>query len=154
LARRSPDQVHMDEKKYLIALPEYIPPVYKTLHRVVDMNGYIVPLRTMLAKCASDRSEKPRGDPLSQFGPYAHCSLCLNTLDWYMKSTDCIAPKSENCIILYGSFRKAATYHVCSAYRSIQRPSSDGEAPLHLVLTHRAFESGYHRSSHRWVNYR
>lgn len=41
LERRSPDQVHMDEKKYLIALPAYIPPVYKTLHRIVDMNGYV-----------------------------------------------------------------------------------------------------------------
>jgi hypothetical protein len=41
LGRRSPDQVYVDEKKYLIALPAYIPPVYKTLYRIVDMNGYV-----------------------------------------------------------------------------------------------------------------
>ncbi len=41
LERKSPDEVYLLEKKYLIPLPLYIPSVYKTLHRIVDMNGYV-----------------------------------------------------------------------------------------------------------------
>ena len=41
LQRKSPDEVYLLEKKYLIPLPLYIPAVYKTSHRIVDMNGYV-----------------------------------------------------------------------------------------------------------------
>jgi hypothetical protein len=37
----SPDEAYLMEKKRLIRLPAHIPPVYQTLHRVVDIYGYV-----------------------------------------------------------------------------------------------------------------
>ena len=37
----SPDEASVLEKPYLQPLPSYIPPVYQTLHRIVDVAGYI-----------------------------------------------------------------------------------------------------------------
>ncbi|MDM8538482.1 hypothetical protein QUF70_17135 [Desulfobacterales bacterium HSG17] len=41
LGRMSPDKVYVLEKAHLEPLPKYIPPVYKTLQRVVDMSGFV-----------------------------------------------------------------------------------------------------------------
>ncbi len=38
----SPEEAYLMEKKYLQALPLYIPEVYKILHRTVDMTGYVM----------------------------------------------------------------------------------------------------------------
>lgn len=38
----SPDEAHLMEKSYLLPLPPYIPPIYKTLQRIVDMSGYVI----------------------------------------------------------------------------------------------------------------
>lgn len=37
----SPDEAYLMEKPHLLPLPPYIPVVYKTLQRVVDMSGYV-----------------------------------------------------------------------------------------------------------------
>ncbi len=37
----SPQEAYIMEKRYLLPLPPYIPPVYKTLIRVVDMSGFV-----------------------------------------------------------------------------------------------------------------
>lgn len=41
LGRISPDEVHIMEQPHLNLLPSHIPPVYKSLQRVVDMSGYV-----------------------------------------------------------------------------------------------------------------
>jgi len=41
LARIAPEQVYIMEKPHLKPLPPHIPPVYKSLQRVVDMSGYV-----------------------------------------------------------------------------------------------------------------
>jgi len=38
----SPDEAYLMEKPHLLPLPAYIPPVYKTLQRIVDMSGYVI----------------------------------------------------------------------------------------------------------------
>ena len=38
----SPEEAYLMEKKYLQALPPYIPEVYKVLNRGVDMTGYVI----------------------------------------------------------------------------------------------------------------
>ncbi len=35
----SPDEVYLVEKPYLKPLPSYLPPIYETSHRVVDVAG-------------------------------------------------------------------------------------------------------------------
>jgi hypothetical protein len=37
----SPDEAYLMEKGYLRPLPPYVPPIYQTLHRVVDVEGYV-----------------------------------------------------------------------------------------------------------------
>lgn len=37
----SPDEAYIMEKPSLRSLPPYIPPIYQTLHRVVDVEGYV-----------------------------------------------------------------------------------------------------------------
>jgi hypothetical protein len=37
----SPDEAYLMEKPYLKPLPPYLPPIYETVHRVVDVAGYI-----------------------------------------------------------------------------------------------------------------
>lgn len=37
----SPDEAYIMEKPYLRPLPPYVPPIYQTLHRVVDVEGYV-----------------------------------------------------------------------------------------------------------------
>lgn len=37
----SPDEAYLMEKPHLKPLPAYVPPVYETLHRVVDVAGYV-----------------------------------------------------------------------------------------------------------------
>lgn len=37
----SPEAAYLMEKSHLIPLPTYIPPVYQTLYRTVDMEGYV-----------------------------------------------------------------------------------------------------------------
>jgi transposase len=37
----SPDEAYLMEKAHLKPLPAYVPPVYETVHRVVDVAGYI-----------------------------------------------------------------------------------------------------------------
>jgi hypothetical protein len=37
----SPQEAYLMEKPYLLALPPYIPPVYESLYRVVDVEGYV-----------------------------------------------------------------------------------------------------------------
>lgn len=37
----SPDEAYLMEKPYLRPLPPYVPPIYQTLHRVVDVEGYV-----------------------------------------------------------------------------------------------------------------
>lgn len=37
----SPDQAYLMEKPFLNPLPAYIPPVYETVYRVVDIEGYV-----------------------------------------------------------------------------------------------------------------
>jgi transposase len=37
----SPQEAYVMEKPYLLALPPYIPPVYESLYRVVDVEGYV-----------------------------------------------------------------------------------------------------------------
>lgn len=37
----SPDDAYLTEKPYLLPLPPYIPPVYQTLYRTVDLQGYV-----------------------------------------------------------------------------------------------------------------
>ena len=37
----SPDEAYLMEKPHLLPLPPYIPVVYKTLQRIVDMSGYV-----------------------------------------------------------------------------------------------------------------
>lgn len=37
----SPDEAYIMEKPYLRPLPPYVPPIYQTLHRVVDIEGYV-----------------------------------------------------------------------------------------------------------------
>jgi transposase len=41
LGRIAPEQVYIMEKPHLKPLPQHIPPVYKSLQRVVDMSGYV-----------------------------------------------------------------------------------------------------------------
>ena len=41
LGRMSPDEVYVLEKAHLEPLPIHIPPVYKTLQRIVDMSGFV-----------------------------------------------------------------------------------------------------------------
>jgi transposase len=41
LGRMAPEQVYVMEKPHLKPLPPHIPPVYKSLQRVVDMSGYL-----------------------------------------------------------------------------------------------------------------
>ncbi len=41
LGRMSPDEVYVLEKPHLNPLPAHIPPVYKTLQRVVDISGFV-----------------------------------------------------------------------------------------------------------------
>ena len=38
----NPDEAYLMEKPHLLPLPAYIPPVYKTLQRIVDMSGYVI----------------------------------------------------------------------------------------------------------------
>ncbi len=37
----SPDEAYLMEKPYLKPLPAYVPPIYETAHRVVDVAGYV-----------------------------------------------------------------------------------------------------------------
>lgn len=37
----SPDEAYVMEKPYMKPLPPYVPPIYQTLHRVVDVEGYV-----------------------------------------------------------------------------------------------------------------
>jgi transposase len=37
----SPDEAYLMEKPYLKPLPAYVPPIYETFHRVVDVAGYV-----------------------------------------------------------------------------------------------------------------
>ncbi len=37
----SPDEAYVMEKPFLRPLPAYVPPIYQTLHRVVDVEGYV-----------------------------------------------------------------------------------------------------------------
>jgi transposase len=37
----SPDEAYLMEKPYLKPLPAYVPPIYETVHRVVDVAGYV-----------------------------------------------------------------------------------------------------------------
>lgn len=37
----SPEAAYLMEKAYLVPLPPYIPPVYQTLYRTVDLEGYV-----------------------------------------------------------------------------------------------------------------
>ncbi|MFZ5501727.1 MAG: IS21/IS408/IS1162 family transposase [Candidatus Micrarchaeota archaeon] len=37
----SPDEAYVMEKPHLRALPVYLPPIYDTVHRVVDVEGYV-----------------------------------------------------------------------------------------------------------------
>jgi transposase len=37
----SPEEAYLMEKPHLTPLPPYIPPVYQTLHRTVDLEGYV-----------------------------------------------------------------------------------------------------------------
>jgi transposase len=37
----SPDEAYVMEKPHLRALPPYVPPIYQTFHRVVDVEGYV-----------------------------------------------------------------------------------------------------------------
>lgn len=41
LGRMSPEEIYLLEKPHLTALPPHIPPVYKTLQRIVDMSGFV-----------------------------------------------------------------------------------------------------------------
>ena len=41
LKQMSPEEVYLIEKPHLNPLPPHLPPVYKTLQRIVDMSGYV-----------------------------------------------------------------------------------------------------------------
>jgi hypothetical protein len=41
LEQMSPEEIHIIEKPHLNPLPPHLPPVYKTLQRIVDMSGYV-----------------------------------------------------------------------------------------------------------------
>lgn len=41
LGHMTPDEVYVLEKPHLRPVPAYIPPVYKTLQRIVDMSGFV-----------------------------------------------------------------------------------------------------------------
>jgi hypothetical protein len=41
LEQKSPDEIYLIEKPHLNPLPPHMPPVYKTLQRIVDMSGYV-----------------------------------------------------------------------------------------------------------------